>query len=127
MSFMQQHDDILLYVIVGVYEWEREAVRPLVFDLLLESPHPLNLSRPLIEQRITEWLAPCSYRLLEALAEYLAQCMLSEWQCSRVVLGIEKPGALGDIARVGIRITRNTQMCDHMQQVRQTPSSDLAC
>jgi len=98
-----------LHTIVGVYEWERTAERPLVFDLRLESEHPLNLNRTLIEQRLNAWLAPCRYRLLEALAEHLAQCMLSEWRCSRVVLGIEKPGALGDVARVGIRITRDAE------------------
>jgi dihydroneopterin aldolase len=99
-------DGITLHTVVGVHEWERVDVRPLVFDLRLESEHPLNLNRTLIEQRLAAWLAPCRYRLLEALAEHLAQCMLSEWRCSRVVLGIEKPGALGDIARVGIRIHR---------------------
>ena len=100
-------DGITLHTIVGVYEWERVDVRPLVFDLRLESTQPLNLDRALIEQRLNAWLAPCRYRLLEALAEHLAQCMLSEWRCSRVVVGIEKPGALGDIARVGIRIARD--------------------
>jgi hypothetical protein len=33
--------------------------------------------------------------------------MLTDWHCSRVVIGIEKPGALGDLARVGIRIVRD--------------------
>lgn len=100
-------DGITLHTIVGVYEWERVDVRPLVFDLQLESIQPLHLDRTLIEKKLEEWLAHCRYRLLEALAEYLTQCMLAEWQCSRVVIGIEKPGALGDIARVGIRITRD--------------------
>jgi dihydroneopterin aldolase len=99
-------DNITLHTVVGVYEWERVDVRPLVFDLRLESEQPLHLDRTLIEKKIEEWLSHCHYRLLEALAEHLCTCILAEWQCSRVVLGIEKPGALGDIARVGIRINR---------------------
>ena len=99
-----------MHTVVGVYEWERQGVRPLVFDLRLESMQPLHLDRALIAQRLNAWLEPCRYRLLEALAEYLAQCMLSEWRCSRVVVGIEKPGALGDIARVGIRIARDAEL-----------------
>ena len=100
------HDGITLHAVIGVYEWERTASRPLVFDLQLESAHPLGLTRTLIKQQLAVWLAPCRYRLLEALAEHVAQRMLTEWHCSRVVIDIEKPGALGDLARVGIRIMR---------------------
>lgn len=109
MAHTLAHDGIKLYTIIGVYEWERAVSRPLVFDLRIESAHPLGLTRTLIERQLAEWLAPCRYRLLEALAEHLAQCMLTEWYCSRVVLCIEKPGALGDLARVGIRIVRDAE------------------
>ena len=105
--FVYAEDSIILHTVVGVYEWERLDVRPLIFDVQLHSPHPLKLNRTLLEHSLAAWLAPCRYRLLEALAEHLCACMLAEWQCSRVLLGIEKPGALGDIARVGIRLNRN--------------------
>ena len=98
--------NIILQTVVGVYEWERVAERELIFDLQIEARRPLNISRTLMEQRLRSWLAPCRYRLLEALAEHLCACIMTEWACSRVILGIEKPGALGDIARVGIRISR---------------------
>lgn len=98
-----------MHTVIGVYEWERAASRPLVFDLQLESAGPLGLTRTLIEQQLAGWLAPCRYRLLEALAEHVARQMLTEWHCSRVVIGIEKPGALGDLARVGIRIMRGAE------------------
>ncbi len=107
MAYVQKHDGMVLHAIVGVYEWEREAVRPLVFDLQLEGDRSLQLARADIEQHLADWLVPCRYRLLEALAEHLAQCIMDKWGCSRVVLGIEKPGALGDLARVGIRIARS--------------------
>ena len=100
-------DGIILHVIVGVYEWERVKLRPLIFDVRLESSVPLELNRALLEQRLEAWLAPSRYRLLEAMSEYLCARLLKEWPCDRVLLGIEKPGALGDIARVGIRITRS--------------------
>ncbi|MEQ1742276.1 MAG: dihydroneopterin aldolase [Candidatus Nitrotoga sp.] len=109
MAHTLAHDGITLYTVIGVYEWERAASRPLVFDLRLESVHPLGLTRTQIEKQLAWWLAPCRYRLLEALAEHLAQRMLIKWHCSRVVIGIEKPGALGDLARVGVRIMRNTE------------------
>jgi 7,8-dihydroneopterin aldolase/epimerase/oxygenase len=107
MAHSLAHEGIMSYTVIGVYEWERVASRPLVFDLRVESVHPLGLTRNLIERQLAGWLAPCRYRLLEALADHVAQRMLTEWYCSRVVIGIEKPGALGDLARVGIRIMRD--------------------
>ena len=109
MAHTLAHDGITLYTVIGVYEWERAASRPLVFDLRLESANPLGLTRTLIERQLAGWLAPCRYRLLEALAEHVAQRMLTKWYCSRVVIGIEKPGALGDMAHVGIRIMRDAE------------------
>lgn len=104
---IQQHSDIRLQAVVGVFEWERLATRPLVFDLVLESGNPLELGKEDIERQMSAWLECCRYYLLEALAEHLVQCMFSAWQCRRIVLGIEKPGALGDVIRVGVRIERN--------------------
>lgn len=103
----ESYTDIELHALIGVYEWEREALRPLVFDVHLTTPDSFKLSRAEVAAQMTVWLQPCRYRLLEVQAEYFAQCMLREWPCSRVVIGIEKPGALGDLARVGVRIVRS--------------------
>jgi dihydroneopterin aldolase len=97
---------IELPALIGVFEWERQHLRPLVFDVQLTAPDSFCLSRAELEVQMAAWIEPCRYRLLEALAEHLAQRMLQEWPCCRVVIGIEKPGALGDLARVGIRIER---------------------
>lgn len=103
----QSHTGIESHALIGVFEWERETLRPLVFDVHLTTPESFKLSRAEIAAQMAVWLKLCRYRLLEALAEHLAQRMLREWPCCRVVIGIEKPGALGDFARVGVRITRN--------------------
>ncbi|NNM69420.1 MAG: dihydroneopterin aldolase [Gallionella sp.] len=106
-GYTHSETNIILPVLVGVYEWERADVRPLIFCLRIDSAQPLYLGRALIEQRLVRWLAPCRYRLLEALAEHLINDMRAEWHCKRIVLEIEKPGALGDLARVGVRLTRH--------------------
>ena len=105
----QSYAGIELHALIGVYEWEREALRPLVFDVHLTAPDSFRLSRAEVAAQMTIWLEPCRYRLLETLAEYFAQRMLREWPCSRVSIAIEKPGALGDLARVGIRIERDAE------------------
>ena len=68
----QNYAGIELYALIGVFEWEREALRPLFFNVQLITSNLFWLSRTEIETLMTEWLKPCHYRLLEALAEYLA-------------------------------------------------------
>jgi dihydroneopterin aldolase len=46
------------------------------------------------------------YQLLEALAEGIAQKLIYEFVWQRVCIAIQKPGALGAMTHVGIRITR---------------------
>lgn len=101
------YTDIELHTLIGVYEWERETLRPLVFDVELTTAEPFDISREDMTTQLANWLQPCHYRLLEALAEHLAQHMLRHWPCRQVMIGIEKPGALGDLARVRVRIVRN--------------------
>lgn len=105
-AYLHEEQQLLVHTLIGVYEWEREAVRPLVFALQLYSNQPLGLSRTHIEQCLHGWLAPCRYRLLEALAENLMQQMFVAWRCQKIVLEIEKPGALGELAKVGVCFTR---------------------
>lgn len=103
----KSYTGIELHALIGVHEWERKATRPLVFDLLLTTPFLFGLSRLEVEAQMAAWLQPCRYRLLETLAENIAQHMLREWSCSCVLIEIEKPGALGELARVGVRIARS--------------------
>ena len=97
---------LTLETVIGVYDWERVAARPLIFDFWLEAAQRFALNRGEMEERMRGWVAECRYQLLEALAEHIAQKLISEFACRRVCIAIEKPGALGRIARVGIRITR---------------------
>lgn len=105
--YLHCEDNLTVQTVVGVYEWERIAERPLILSLQLSSVQPLYLTRTMIENQLMIWIAPCRYRLLETLAEYLTQRMFAQWGCTRIVLEVEKPGAMGDLARVGIRITRH--------------------
>jgi len=104
---IRDYTDIELPTLIGVFEWERKSPRPLVFDVQLTAPDSFKLSRSELEARMATWLQSCRYRLLETLAEHLAQRVLQEWPCCGVVIGIEKPGALGNRVRVGVRISRS--------------------
>lgn len=97
---------LTLETVIGVYDWERVAARPLIFDFRLEATQHFSVNREQVEERLRDWVAECRYQLLEALAEHIAQKLIREFACRRVCIAIEKPGALGRIARVGVRITR---------------------
>jgi dihydroneopterin aldolase len=97
---------LTLKTVIGVYDWERVAASPLIFDLWLEAAQCFSVNREQMAERLRDWVAEYRYQLLEALAEHIAQKLISEFACQRVCIAIEKPGALGKVARVGIRITR---------------------
>ena len=97
---------LTLNTVIGVYDWERVAARPLIFDFWLEAAQCFSVNHEQMEERLRDWVAECRYQLLEALAEHIAQKLITEFACQRVCIANEKPGALGKIARVGICITR---------------------
>jgi dihydroneopterin aldolase len=68
-----------LKTVIGVYDWERVAVRTLVFDFWLEAAQRFTVNREQMEVRLRGWVAECRYQLLEALAEQL----ISEFACQR--------------------------------------------
>ena len=48
--------NLTLETVIGVYDWERVAARPLVFDLHLSFARPTALDRNTLEQHLCEWL-----------------------------------------------------------------------
>ncbi|CAH1082961.1 dihydroneopterin aldolase [Candidatus Nitrotoga sp. 1052] len=70
MAHTLAHDGITLYTVIGVYEWERAASRPLVFDLRLESVHLLGMHRAVV-------------RALDAINLYKTDKDKTSWQLQR--------------------------------------------
>ncbi|OQA32456.1 MAG: Dihydroneopterin aldolase [Betaproteobacteria bacterium ADurb.Bin341] len=56
--------------------------------------------------RLREELTRCHFRLLETLAEHLAQLLLREFACQRVKISVAKIGILAGVRRVGVKIER---------------------
>jgi len=57
--------------------------------------------------RLREELARCHFKLLEALAEHIANLVLKEFGCQRVKVSVAKIGILAGVRRVGVRIERS--------------------
>lgn len=101
--------------IIGIYDWERTLVRPLVFDLDLgadfgdaaASDHMRDsIDYAGVMQTVQKVATERQPQLLETLAEQLARTLFQEFPLLMTLrLVIHKPGAI-PVADVGVEIER---------------------
>jgi 7,8-dihydroneopterin aldolase/epimerase/oxygenase len=103
---------------LGVYDWERVSLRPVVLDLEIgavsiesfdhDSTKGL-MNYDSISKRLTEALKTLHYKTVERLAEHVAHVVLSEFHAPWVKVGVGKPGAVRNAAMVGVTIERRAK------------------
>ena len=107
--------DIQLQAIVGVYDWERLQPQSLLLDLDLTLPNnQAGLTDDLanavnyadLVERLRAFAQKSTRRLIEALAEDLAEFLLQEYAVEKVRLRLIKQGILPKVGEVGIEIVR---------------------
>ena len=107
--------DIQLQAIVGVYDWERLQPQSLLLDLDLTLPNKqAGLTDDLanavnyadLVERLRAFAEKTERRLIEALAEDLAEFLLQEYAVEKVRLRLIKQGILPKVGEVGIEIVR---------------------
>jgi len=100
---------------LGVYEWERVSLRPVLLDLEIGAASQESfehdsakglMNYDSISKRLTETLKTLQYKTVERLAEHIAQTALSEFHAPWVKVTVGKPGAVRNAAMVGVTITR---------------------
>lgn len=101
--------------IVGIHRDERVAPQPLTLDLeLLCDNARVYSSNDLADTvdyaevavRVTELITQGRYRLLETMAEDIADMLLASYRISQVQVRVEKPRAVGKARAAGVRIVR---------------------
>ena len=101
--------------LIGVYEWERQQPQILLLDLdigtdFLQAAQSDDVADTIhyaqVAEEIISALAEQSFLLLEALAEYVAQFILTRYQALSVKVKVVKPGILASVAQVGVMIVR---------------------
>ncbi|WP_201584287.1 dihydroneopterin aldolase [Psychrobacter jeotgali] len=101
--------------VIGVYDWERAITQPLLIDIALET----DISKAAISDEVkdalnykavcddvSEWCKAIKAKLLEHLAEKIADKLLSKYSCQKVTLSLAKPTAIQAADAVGVQITR---------------------
>ncbi|TAG49190.1 MAG: dihydroneopterin aldolase [Betaproteobacteria bacterium] len=100
---------------LGVYDWERVSLRPVLLDLEIGSASNESfehdsakglMNYDSISKRLTAALTTLHYKTVERLAEHVAQIVLDEFHAPYVKLTVGKPAAVKNAAMVGVTIER---------------------
>jgi 7,8-dihydroneopterin aldolase/epimerase/oxygenase len=109
--------EVKVQTVLGVPEWERLKPQTVVLDIELALPHSRSCQSDEIEDtidygrivaRIRQMLAEKSFRLVEALAENVAQMIISEFGAPWVKVRVAKPGILPGVKQLGVVIERSS-------------------
>ncbi|UJP04466.1 MAG: dihydroneopterin aldolase [Nitrosomonas sp.] len=107
--------DFKAKTLIGVYPWERVVPQTIRIDLEIALPTSRAcqtdriedaLDYALIVDRINHILSGQRFSLLEALAEHIAQTLLSEFRSPWVKVSIAKLGIIRGAKRLGVCIER---------------------
>ncbi|MDH5552371.1 MAG: dihydroneopterin aldolase [Nitrosomonas sp.] len=110
--------DLKAKTLIGIYPWERKVAQTIQLDLEIALPtsHPCTtdniedaLDYALIVERINEILTEKHFSLLEALAEHIAQTILTEFKSPWVKVRVAKLGIISGVKKLGVCIERGTK------------------
>ncbi len=111
--------DFKAKTIIGIYPWERKVKQTIQIDLEIALPSSRAcqtdnikdaLDYALITKRINEILSEKQFSLLEALAEHVAQTILTEFNSPWIKVRIAKLGIFSGIKKLGVCIEREQKL-----------------
>lgn len=107
---------IQVKTLIGWHDWEREALRPLILDLVIGIPnnsqacysdHLMDtIDYETIVNYLRSELLEQKFLLIEALAEHVANTILANFAAHSVQVKVIKPNVLEDVEYVGVEIER---------------------
>lgn len=100
--------------LIGVYDWERSRPQTLLFDIDIALPERAAAQDDIADtihygkvcEAVRRELAASDFKLLETLAEYVAQLLFDEFGAVWTRIHVVKPGILPGVREVGIEIER---------------------
>ena len=107
--------DLRVETIVGVWDWERKIRQTVSIDLELAADIKRaaasdsiddTLNYKLVAKRVEKFVSESSFKLVETLAEKIAEIVLAEFQVEWVEVRVNKPGAIRGARDVGVKIRR---------------------
>ena len=109
--------DYRLEILIGVYEWERRVPQTVQLDLEFALPPRDKRSDRIgdtidyakVVARIEDSLTHNRFLLVEALAEHIAQIVMTEFGAPWIRASVTKLGALKGVKRLGVTIERGVR------------------
>lgn len=110
--------DLKIETIIGIFDWEREIKQTVTLDLEMAADVALAAKSDSIEatldykavaKRLIEFVGHSEYKLVETLAERVAEIVLNEFNVPWVRLRVNKPGAVRYAGDVGVIIERGAR------------------
>ena len=107
--------DFRVKTLIGIYPWERIVPQTIQIDLEIALPSSRAcqsddihdaLDYALIIERISNILKEKHFSLLEALAEHIAQVILTEFHSPWVSVSVAKLGIIRGVKKLGVCIER---------------------
>lgn len=111
--------DFKVKTLIGIYPWERMVRQTVRIDLEIALPASRAcqtdriedaLDYALIIERINDILANRHFSLLEALAEHIAQTVLTEFKSPWIKVSVAKLGIIRGVKRLGVCIERKASL-----------------
>lgn len=105
--------------VIGAFEWERRIRQRVAIDLDLAADVARaaasdkledTLDYKAVAKRLIEYVGNSQFRLVETLAEHVAQVVLGEFPVAWVRVRINKRGALRQATDVGVEIERGQKV-----------------
>ncbi|MGZ8154149.1 MAG: dihydroneopterin aldolase [Burkholderiales bacterium] len=109
--------DFRIEMLIGVYEWERRVPQTVQLDLEIGlPPRPKRTDRigdtidySKVVARIEQSVATNRFLLIEALAEHIAQLVMTEFGSPWIRASVTKLGAIKGVKRLGVTIERGAR------------------
>ena len=107
--------ELKVKTLIGIYPWERKVAQTIQLDIEIALPTSKAcqtdnfedaLDYASIVQRINESLSQKQFSLLEALAEHIAQIILTEFKSPWAKVSVAKLSMIRDVKKVGVCIER---------------------
>lgn len=111
-------DELTVHCVIGVHDWERRVRQKLLVSVELEADLTsaartddlaATIDYATAADQIEDIAVAGRFRLIEALAERIAQVLLQTPAIHRIRVTVRKPGALSRARAVGVTIERDKE------------------
>jgi dihydroneopterin aldolase len=117
MDIIYLHD-LKVDTIIGIFDWERRITQAVIIDLDIQADIGKAAQTDAIEdtldykavaKRVIEFVGNSEFRLVETLAERIADIVLKEFSVPWLRVRVNKKGAIRGASDVGVIIERGVK------------------